>query len=374
MAIENVLIVGGGIAGMALAIGLSQKGIQAEIVERKKDWTVLGVGIIQQGTAMRALKALGLLDRCMEKGFGIDALLIGDAEGRVLVRIPQPQLAGPKYPGNMGIIRPALHTVLAGASQQAGVRIRLGLTVAMLTQDANAVDVKFTDGTHGTYDLVVGADGIYSHVRELLYGEQFRPHYVGQAVWRANLERPAEVVDVSMWYGPSNKAGFCPLSQGKMYLFLTQNVPTLSHPEQEHLPALLREQLAEYRGLVGEVRERITDPEQINYRPIESVLLPSPWYRGRVLLIGDAAHATSPHLASGAAMALEDAVVLAEELASAAPLAQALERFMSRRYERCRLVVENSLQLVEWEKNPTAPDADFNGLTNESLLKLAEPY
>lgn len=374
MAREKVLIVGGGIAGMALAIGLSKKDIEAEIVESKTDWTVLGVGIIQQGTALRALKALGLLDRCLEKGFAINALVIGDAQSRVHVRIPQPQLAGPEYPGNLGIIRPQLHTVLAEASQEAGTRIRLGLTVASFTQDANAVEVQFTDGTHGTYDLVVGADGIYSHVRALLYGEQFRPRYVGQAVWRANLGRPAEVVDVSMWYGPHNKAGFCPLSQEEMYLFLTQNVPTLSRPEQEQLPALLREQLAEYSGLVGEVREHITDPQQVNYRPIESLLLPPPWYQGRVLLIGDAAHATSPHLASGAAMALEDAVVLAEELASTESISKALEQFMARRYERCRLVVENSLQLVEWEKNPTAPDADFNGLTNQSLMKLAEPY
>src|SRR5260370_22222816 len=136
---KKVLIVGGGIAGMALAIALSKKDIQAEIVERKTDWTVLGVGIIQQSTAMRALKAIGLLDRCLEKGFAINALLIGDAECRVLARIPQPQLAGPEYPGNMGIMRPALHTVLADASREVGTRIRLGLTVSTFTQDANGI-------------------------------------------------------------------------------------------------------------------------------------------------------------------------------------------------------------------------------------------
>ncbi len=177
-----------------------------------------------------------------------------------------------------------------------------------------------------------------------------------------------------MWYGPSNKAGFCPLSQKEMYLFLTQNVPTPVRPEQEQLPALLREQLAAYQGLVGEVRERITDPHQVNYRPIESVLLSSPWYQGRVLLIGDAAHAATPHLANGAAMAIEDAVVLSALLASEAPIAQVLEEFMSRRYERCRMVVKNSLQLVAWEKELVAPDdARFNELMNRSVMALAEP-
>jgi 2-polyprenyl-6-methoxyphenol hydroxylase-like FAD-dependent oxidoreductase len=136
---------------------------------------------------------------------------------------------------------------------------------------------------------------------------------------------------------------------------------------------LLREQLVDYQGLVGEVREQITDPEQINHRPIESVLLPSPWYRGRVLLIGDAAHATTPHLANGAAMAIEDAVVLSDLLASDAPVAQVLEEFMSRRYERCRMVVENSLQLVAWEKESVAPDERFNQLMGKTTMALAEP-
>jgi len=208
-------------------------------------------------------------------------LQIGGAQGHVFAHFPQPQLAGPEYPATIGILRPALHTILAEASREAGVSIRLGLSVADITQDANAVEVEFTDGTRGRYDLVVGADGIYSHVRELILGKSIQPRYVGQIVWRANLERPPDVTSISMWYGPSNKAGLSPFSQQGMYLFLTQNVPTPTRPEQEQLPALLREQLAEYQGLVGEVRERITDPRQINYRPIESMLLPSPWYKGR---------------------------------------------------------------------------------------------
>jgi 2-polyprenyl-6-methoxyphenol hydroxylase-like FAD-dependent oxidoreductase len=371
--IGNVLIVGGGIAGMSLAIRLRQQGIQVEIVERKTDWTVLGVGIILQGPALRALQKVGVLDRCLQEGFGSSELLIGGANGHVFARFPQPQIAGPQYPATIGILRPALHNILMEASREADVSIRLGISVASLTQDANAVEVDFTDGTRGRYDLVVGADGIYSHMRELIFGKSIKPTYVGQIVWRANLERPPEVTNISMWYGPRNKAGLSPFSQQGMYLFLTQNAPTPTQSEQEQLPALLREQLAEYQELIGEVRQHITDPQQINYRPIESVLLPSPWYQGRVLLIGDAVHATTPHLANGAAMAIEDAVVLSDLLASDAPVAQVLEEFMHRRYERCRMVVENSLQLVAWEKESLAPDARFDELMGRTMMTLAEP-
>jgi 2-polyprenyl-6-methoxyphenol hydroxylase-like FAD-dependent oxidoreductase len=168
--IRKVLIVGGGIAGMSLAICLQQQGIRAEIVERKTDWTVLGVGIVLQGPALRALQKVGVLDRCLQEGFGCHELQIGDAEGHVFARFPQPQLAGPQYPATIGILRPALHTILAEASHEAGVSIRLGLSVASLTQEANAVEVELTDGTRGRYDLVVGADGIYSQVREFLFG------------------------------------------------------------------------------------------------------------------------------------------------------------------------------------------------------------
>lgn len=374
--IRNALVVGGGIAGMSLAIRLQQLGIQAEIVERKTDWTVLGVGIILQGPALRALQRIGLLDRCLQEGFGSNELVIGGAEGHVFARFPNPRLAGPEYPATIGILRPALHTILAEASQAAGVKIRLGVSVrsfASLGQEASAVEVEFTDGTRGSYELVIGADGIHSHVRELLFGESVKPAYVGQAVWRANMERPAEVTTISMWYGPHNKAGLSPFSRQGMYLFLTQNVPAPTRPEQEQLPALLRAQLAEYQGLVGEAREQINDPEQINYRPIESLILPPPWYKGRVVLIGDAAHASTPHLAMGAAMAFEDAVVLSDLLAFDAPVTQVLEEFMQRRYERCRMVVENSLQLVAWEKESVAPDARFDELIGRSMMTLAQP-
>jgi len=124
---------------------------------------------------------------------------------------------------------------------------------------------------------------------------------------------------------------------------------------------------------LGEVRETITDPARIVYRPVESMIMPKPWHRGRIVLIGDAVHTAPPQLASGAAIAIEDAIVLAEMLGGDGAVEGILGRFVTRRFERCRLVVENSYQLGEWEKNPGAAGADPSALQAASYAALAQP-
>src|SRR5205807_3289359 len=120
----------------------------------------------------------------------------------------------------------------------------------------------------------------------------------------------------------------------------------------EKMRSLLRDQLDDFGGdVMAYVRERVGDSPSIDYRPMNSFLLPSPWHRGRVAAIGDAAHTTTPHLATGAGIAIEDAVVLAELLAADLSLAELLERFMARRFDRCRLVVETAVKLGEMEKD-----------------------
>jgi 2-polyprenyl-6-methoxyphenol hydroxylase-like FAD-dependent oxidoreductase len=158
-----------------------------------------------------------------------------------------------------------------------------------------------------------------------------------------------------------------------MYIFVVENTPEVTRPPREEWPELIQALLIEYEGVIGWARERMTNPDKIDRRPLQAILLDPPWYRGRVLLIGDAAHATTPHLAMGAGIAIEDAVVLGELLDEQDDLQAALAAFMDRRWERCRLVVENSLQLGEWEKRPDDPDADPVGLSNASLAALAAP-
>ena len=371
--IEKVLVVGGGLAGMTLATALTKNGLKAELIELQPRWNVLGVGISVQGPTLRALKTIGLLDQCIIGGFGYSQVVDCDQDGKTIGIVDLPRLLGPDYPSCVGIMRPALHDVLHDAMVKVRVPIRMGVTVAELRQDGDGVAVTFSDGATGRYDLVVGADGAYSKLRQLLFGGAHKPAYTGQAVWRAMVPRPANVKARHSYYGPRHKAGFNPVSQHEMYIYLVQNVTGNPRLEQPHWAAVMRDLLRDFGGYIGEVRETITDPMRIVYRPVESLLLPKPWHKGRVVLIGDAVHTAPPQLASGAAIAIEDAIVLAELLSSDMPVAAMLDLFVERRFERCRLVVENSYQLGEWEKYPGAPGADPVGLQSKSYAALSQP-
>ena len=303
---------------MALAIALPRAGIATEIVEIDKDWRVYGAGITITGPTLRALDRLGLLDAVVNEGYCYDATRICDASGNVILasRVSGRPM-GPRIPNGGGILRPVLHRILATATRASGAAVRLGVSVATLEQTGDAVSVGFTDGTHGAYDLVVGADGIHSRLRGMLFPDAPKPKLTGQGCWRALVPRPAEI-DCAQVYvgGPVKGRSHAGVAREEMYLFLLQHVPDNPRMPEERWPELLAEQLRGFDGSLGAVRDGLTASSQINYRPLEKLLVPPPWHRGRIILIGDAAHATTPHLASGAGLAVEDALVLGECLAS----------------------------------------------------------
>ena len=192
----------------------------------------------------------------------------------------------------------------------------------------------------------------------MVFGEDLKAVGNGQLCWRYNLPRRPDLEHLWMFEGDHAKAGLVPIGDDLMYVLEIGTMPdgwTGRPPGQ--LAELMRGRLAQYDGPIAQAREQIVDPSGVVLRAVESIVVPAPWYRGRVVLVGDAAHATSPHAGQGAAQAIEDAVVLGEELAGEQPLAAALDAFMARRFERCKFVVDNSLQIGEWEKNPT-PDAN----------------
>jgi 2-polyprenyl-6-methoxyphenol hydroxylase-like FAD-dependent oxidoreductase len=370
---DKVLIIGGGFSGMAAAIELRREGRDVELAEIDPDWRSYGAGISLGGATMRAFRRLGVLDAFLAQGAATDDVEIFIPAGVKVATLPTPRLAGPDVPGNGGIMRPVLARILAEATRAAGVTVRLGCTFTRIEQDAEGVDVTFSDGSHGRYDLVIGADGLYSKVREAVFPDAPKPKYTGQGVWRAVLPRPEEVKGTMMWVGPKVKTGLNPVSRDEMYLFVTEDRAENTHVAPADFLAKLKGLLAAFPApLMQQVAQQLGEGSQIIYRPLESLLVPQPWYRGRVVLVGDSVHATTPHMAAGACIGIEDAIVLAEEVGRGGSVAEALARYQGRRWERCRMVVENSGRLGEIEI--AGGDKEEHGkIMRETLMALAGP-
>lgn len=371
--VKKALIVGGGVGGLSAALALRKAGIEVDLIEINRDWTVYHVGIVVQGNAIRAMVALGIADRCVAAGFPYDGLEFRDLNDNLIADLHGIRLAGPSYPSDLGLTRPALHQVLSSAAVAAGTRVRLGVTFAELRESDRNVEVHFTDGSTGEYDVVIGADGVNSKVREHLFGNSMRPKFTGQGVWRYNVPRPPELDRARMHVGlEAGKCGFIPLTTDTGYVLLVQAEPLDMRIPDDQLAPEFRKRLARCTGTMARLRDHIVDSRLVVYRPLKALFLPSPWYRGRVVLIGDAVHATTPHMGQGAAQAMEDAVVLGELLARDEPLPDLLDAFMHRRYERCKFVYDASIQIGEWEQHPT-PDAGPAGLTGRLMPTLAAP-
>lgn len=369
---SSILVIGGGVAGLAVAIGLHQKGLKVEVVEKNSDWSVYHVGIIVQANFIRALDQLGCGKAAVEAGFPYKGARFMSTGGEIIAELPGvSEVDG--LPADLGLTRPALHEVLTSKVRELGIPVRLGVTFESFEDTGSGVDVKFTDGTSGSYDLMIGCDGNYSAVRKVLWPEA-KPRFTGQGVWRYNVPRPADLEWSDLYIGKPDfhgKAGYCPLTPEEMYIFVVCEEPGNPKFAPESLAAEMQKRLQGYGGLLGEAAKAIIDPALVVYRPLEACIMPDPWHMGRVVLIGDAAHSATPHLGQGAAMAVEDAVVLAEELA-AKDVDAALEAFMARRFERAKLVGTSSIQLGEWEMHPESA-GDPIELTETIRRKLAEP-
>jgi 2-polyprenyl-6-methoxyphenol hydroxylase-like FAD-dependent oxidoreductase len=348
--VQRVLVIGGGFSGMSAAIELRKRGIGVDLVEIDSGWRSYGAGISLGGATLRAFRTLGILDAFLARGAASDDVDLFTPKGHRIGSVPTPRVAGADVPGGGAIMRQTLATILAEKTRDSGTSVRLGTSVIEITQDAAGVDVTFSDGDHARYDLVIGADGLYSATRTMIFPNAPQPRYSGQGVWRAVLPRPAEVERAMMWLGPKIKTGVNPVSCDEMYLFVTEDRAENVYVDPKCFLPILKDLLTAFSApLMQKVREKLSEDSSIIYRPLESLLLPQPWFSGRVVLIGDAVHATTPHMASGACIGIEDALVLADVVSKGRTLTAALEAFQQRRWERCRAVVENSTRLGEIE-------------------------
>ena len=334
--VSRVLIGGGGFSGLAAAIAFRQRGVAVDLVERQPGNTTYGAGISIGGPTLRALRSLGVLDRYLVEGYACDGTEIRLPYGQVIQSIPTPRVAGPEVPGNGAVMRPVLAAILHDAAVAAGANLRFGTALSEVDP--------------APYDLIVCAEGLHSETRRRLFPQAPAPVYRGQGVWRAVLPKLPDVERTILWVSEDAKVGVNPVSQLEMYLFVNENSLEPRRVEAAGSEQELQGLLAAFPDpLVQAMRAAITAASHILYRPIEQLLLQLPWHSGNTVLIGDAVHATTPHLAAGAGIGIEDAIVLAEECARAESVGTALTAFEARRWDRCRMVVENSARLGDIE-------------------------
>ncbi|WP_333836317.1 FAD-dependent monooxygenase [Novosphingobium sp.] len=371
--IATALVVGGGIGGMATAISLAERGVRVDLIDLDPEWRVYGAGITITGPTLRAYRQLGLLEAIKQQGAITSRTRVFRYDGTHILDLEEPAIEE-GLPATGGIMRPVLHHIMQRRVAELAVPVRLGLTVTALENRDDGVDVQFSDGTAGRYDLVVGADSIASRVRALAFPHMGPAQPTGQGCWRISIAKPPGLDAGEFFLGHANPAGITACAPDKVYLWmLTPHVERERHMDEDELFAALQELLRDFGGNAGWIRDTMTRDDWINYRPLAAVLQPRDWFAGRIVLVGDAVHATTPHLASGAGMAVESGIVLAEELARTADVHEGLRAYQERRYNRCRDVIETSvavgrLQLANGDPNVHA------AMLQDALHRLNDPF
>ncbi|WP_067496624.1 FAD-dependent monooxygenase [Actinoplanes sp. TFC3] len=329
----RILVVGGGISGLAAARGLRVAGFRPEVVEELPATMAPGAGIYLPGNAARALRLLGLDAPLRPLGDLIFRQVFQDSAGRGLFEMDVAALwAG--VGESRALARADLQQVLLTG---VGGEVRYDTAVREMDLMDSAVKVEFGDGSVAEYDLVIGADGRRSTVRAKAgLGGAATP--TGQVVYRSVVSGGPVLSDWTALLGDRSQFVAMPMGGRRLYVYADETaVAGTENPADPK--ARLRELFGGFGGCVPQILDVI---EKVQVARTDEVVLDTP-AQGSVLLVGDAAHATAPTLAQGAAMALEDAVVLGEVLKqSGGDVPAALASYQNRRRQRCDLVRERT--------------------------------
>jgi 2-polyprenyl-6-methoxyphenol hydroxylase-like FAD-dependent oxidoreductase len=342
---KKFAIAGGGIGGLSLAIAMQRKGFDVIVYEGAPVMKPLGAGLALAANAIKAYQEIGIAEEILKAGKKLRSLQIKDQKGKILSSANAEQLATKLgVTNNFTIHRADLHDVLINQLKPGS--LQLGKGISDFDQDSEKVILKFTDGSLGITDYLIGADGIHSKVRRNLLPES-APRYAGYTCWRAVIDKIPDGFDfetTSETWGREGRFGIAPLSKNRVYWFAcvnaNQNDPIMKEFTAEDLQSWFRNFHSPIPQLLNNTRnDQLIWSDIIDLKPLKQFAF------DKVVLIGDAAHATTPNMGQGACMAIEDAVILANSIMANKNVESAFKFFEEKRITRTTRIVENSWTL-----------------------------
>ncbi|HAD12668.1 MAG TPA: monooxygenase [Saprospirales bacterium] len=341
---KSITVIGGGIAGLTAAIALRRAGHEVAVFEAAAEIKPLGAGLLLAANAMKGLERIGVAGKVAPMGHQLSHFSILSKSGHVLSEIDSSVLSKKYGLNNFAIHRGALHQTLI--DELPFVRIETGKRAISIDQGPQSVTINFQDGSTHRTQYVVVADGVHSSIRRQLLPES-QVRYAGYTCWRALVENPGLALrGATETWGSSGRIGIVPLKDNKIYWFICVNAPANAPNMQQMTAADLLSRFARYHAPIPQILAA-TSNEQLLWNDIIDIAPIQQFAFGRVLLIGDAAHATTPNMGQGACQAIEDAAVLMDELEKHPEhaLEKIFVRFEQRRISRTTMIVNRSWQM-----------------------------
>ncbi|MDO7245079.1 FAD-dependent urate hydroxylase HpxO [Acinetobacter pittii] len=337
----NVVIIGAGMGGLTTGIALKKFGHQVHIFEQTEKILPVGAAISLWSNGVKCLNYLGLTDKIAKLGGQMDDLAYVDGlTGDVMTQfslLPLIEEVGQRpYP----VARADLQNMLM--DEFGRDQIYLGKKMVSLEDKADSVEVHFADGSSTQADLLIGADGTHSLTRTYVLGQQVQRRYAGYVNWNGLVEISEDLAPAQQWttyVGEGKRASLMPVADGKFYFFLDVPLPAGLDNNRDEYKKLLKQYFVDWCQPVQQLIERL-DPQKTNRVEIHDIEPFTQFYKGRVVILGDAAHSTTPDIGQGGCQAMEDAIYLARSLQiNTLGLEDALRRYQNKRNERANELV-----------------------------------